>query len=525
MGLKFLGWFATAFMIATSGAVVVTTTVEAEAKCIENPSCEQHFPDSSTTRIDPWSLNGLAAQTLWEARNEIYARNGHRFRTARAQRFFGNKRYYRARTSNVSLNAVEQANVEMIKAFEDGRGSRYLASASRQSAPPAAFTPSAGDERVIVSGLNLRGDGFLSVRAGPGTGYTRVGKLTEGAVLAVEGKSGVWRKVRTPTGTGWVHSNWLAPAPPAPTTARATSTITVIADASSASATQQATAGRDGDIVLRVPTPEAELSDDDRRAINGAQEDVAALTAQIETLKTLLEEQRAATDTASDDRDTVGEMVVALTARIGELEERQDNARKVLARYGTPVRPDNANLLVDSRRASESFPKIPYFKPGVSTVGEMWVEPVVTDTGVLTFQFNFIDPEAQYETVAATIVMSLEELRRTEEALRRVQNWNRTARAQRIRKRFDKEATCFPDTMCAERIPGNASTSIVFQIDDDGATETQIVRNKGAYREPYGYSMESALLLISYLQHVEKEGSFDYEAGTQTRESLDALFE
>ena len=313
-----------------------------------------------------------------------------------------------------------------------------------------------------------------------------------------------------------MHGDWLVPAPPQQTVA--------VAQANR-SANAPVRRSDELSVVVQVPASSRDLSDEDRKVIDDAQDQVAELTGQIETLKALLEEQRAQTAVVSDDSETVQETVTALTARIGQLEDRQEKARTVLTRYGTPVRPQNSNLQVGKRRASETFPKIPYFKPGITTEGEMWVEPTVTDTGLLTFNFNFIDPQAEYDRIADTITMSLEELRSTEEALRRIQNWNRTARENRIRKRFDKEATCFPDAMCASRTAGNASTSIIFQIDDDGSTETQIVRNKGSYQDKYGYSMESALLLISYLQHVEKEGSFDYDAGTQTKESLDALFE
>lgn len=485
----------------------------AASACVENPSCEQHFPDSGSVRISPFDLAGVSRQTLWEARNEIFARKGYRFRTGRAQSHFGSKAYYRPCCSDVTLNSVENANVALIKAFENGDGDRLLRRAQR-SRPAQETLPNV--PRMVVAGLDPSGDGFLSIRSGPGTNFARTGRLLEGAIVASERRSGDWVRVRTPQGVGWAHGAWLSPVPARSEPGKIASSRDVPSTADEPSSALR---------VVEASVASPELSAEDRKAIGDAQEAATDLQSQIEALTLLLDEQKAQTDDVSVDSATVQETVVALASRIEQLEGERENAAAVLRRYDTPVRPQNANLETGSRRASEAFPKIPYFQPGLRVEGEMWVEPVVTDTGVLTFDFKFIDPQSEYEVVASAVTMSLEELRETEEALRTIQRWNRTAREQRVRKRFDKEAACFPLDQCADRVAGNASTSIVFQIDDDGSTETQIVRNKGAYQERYGYSMESALLLISYLQHVEKEGRFDYDAGTQTRDDLDALFD
>lgn len=80
--------------------------------------------------------------------------------------------------------------------------------------PPA--DGQAGDcATSTVSGLNPNGDGFLSVRAGPGTEFRKIDELHNGDVVATCQKTGPWHGVIYGGGTGpanrqgWVHGNWL----------------------------------------------------------------------------------------------------------------------------------------------------------------------------------------------------------------------------------------------------------------------------------------------------------------------------
>lgn len=72
------------------------------------------FPYSSQYNLRQSDLTRLDCNGLWRARNEIYARNGFRFQTARGQAEFGTNGW----TSNPTLNAVEQANVALIQRVE-----------------------------------------------------------------------------------------------------------------------------------------------------------------------------------------------------------------------------------------------------------------------------------------------------------------------------------------------------------------------------------------------------------------------
>ena len=85
------------------------------------------FPDSSSRYLSAAELSSLSPDDLWRARNEIFARNGYKFTTARGIAFahtLGN--YYRGVDDNQdrvfnSMNQYEKANVNLIKSIESGR--------------------------------------------------------------------------------------------------------------------------------------------------------------------------------------------------------------------------------------------------------------------------------------------------------------------------------------------------------------------------------------------------------------------
>ena len=81
-----------------------------------------------------------------------------------------------------------------------------------------------------VMGLKPSGDGFLSVRSGPGAKYRKLGEVYNGNRLSIFGGEGDWlailmpsgrldqadacarvgpRRQLTGSGLGWVHRNWV----------------------------------------------------------------------------------------------------------------------------------------------------------------------------------------------------------------------------------------------------------------------------------------------------------------------------
>lgn len=64
---------------------------------------------------------------------------------------------------------------------------------------------------ATVMGLNPRGDGFLAVRSGPGTNYTKIGEVYNGDRVGIYGRRGEWHAISygNQNRLGWVHGNWL----------------------------------------------------------------------------------------------------------------------------------------------------------------------------------------------------------------------------------------------------------------------------------------------------------------------------
>jgi hypothetical protein len=76
------------------------------------------FADSDRVRLTPDMLRGLTRDQLRLARNEIYARRGRFFRDQQLAAYFSRFDWYRPHAWDVPLNAIEQANVNLIASME-----------------------------------------------------------------------------------------------------------------------------------------------------------------------------------------------------------------------------------------------------------------------------------------------------------------------------------------------------------------------------------------------------------------------
>lgn len=64
---------------------------------------------------------------------------------------------------------------------------------------------------ATVMGLNPQGDGFLAVRSGPGTNYSKIGEVYNGDRVGTYERRGEWIAISHGDNNqlGWVHGNWL----------------------------------------------------------------------------------------------------------------------------------------------------------------------------------------------------------------------------------------------------------------------------------------------------------------------------
>jgi hypothetical protein len=224
---------------------------------------------------------------------------------------------------------------------------------------------------------------------------------------------------------------------------------------------------------------------------------------------------------------TIDATVQSLSSRIDALKTEYSEKDAKFSAYLTSVKPTDRDLYLTARKASETYPKIPYYIPGTNETGEFWVEPTVSDKGEMGFSFKFIDPSASVDKVRGKIDMTLAEMEDAQKALFKLKDWSEIAHEQKIRRNYEKRVTCFPVSECppyGEQRDGKSSTEIRFNVYEDGSTAGRIQRNKGLYVEGYNVSIYSALLLQAYLNHVINEAKLEYKSGTQNKKDLDKLF-
>jgi len=75
------------------------------------------FPDSSSRPILPQEVSQLSCLELWQARNEIYDRNGYCFVTPLGIQYFDNSNC-NTTSSNILKKPVEHLNVKLIQLWE-----------------------------------------------------------------------------------------------------------------------------------------------------------------------------------------------------------------------------------------------------------------------------------------------------------------------------------------------------------------------------------------------------------------------
>ena len=110
-------------VISKDGAAAQSSGDAANA---EAGSGDYIFPNSDKEYLTDADVSGLSKEQLRIARNEIMARHGRIFDSQDLKDYFGSKSWYNGTISpsdfdanmNSRLNAVELANVEMIKKYE-----------------------------------------------------------------------------------------------------------------------------------------------------------------------------------------------------------------------------------------------------------------------------------------------------------------------------------------------------------------------------------------------------------------------
>ena len=212
--------------------------------------------------------------------------------------------------------------------------------------------------------------------------------------------------------------------------------------------------------------------------------------------------------------------------KIAELRSQKDAVQASLTkRFSTPIKPNNANLSITAFRSAEIFPKIPFYMPGTNEIGEMLVIPRVTDDGYLVYQLDFLDPTSVYDQVRDSINIFHEDIDKTIMGLGKISIWTEVAQKQKINKRVSKTSICIPSDVCESKKAGVTSTEVIFQVYEDGSTAGRIQRNKGLFSMGYNLSVESTVLLSSYLIYMKEIGAREFRTGSMSETEIEDLFQ
>lgn len=246
--------------------------------------------------------------------------------------------------------------------------------------------------------------------------------------------------------------------------------------------------------------------------------------------RVLQQQERRLTITVLDsEKVSISETIKTIKVRINELSEEMRGKEADVEYYLTNIRPQDRDIYVSARKRSEIEPQAPYYIPGTNETGQFWVEPVVTNEGILQFNFRMIDPLSPNDTTRSLIPMSLDQLKDVQQAIKKLSDMSKTAHKNKIRKNYSKRVVCFPELECPDERSngtiGKSSTEVIFQIYEDGSTAGRIQQNKGPYQEGFNISIETANYFQAYLDLVIEDAKSDYSAGTKTVKDLDKLFE
>jgi hypothetical protein len=264
----------------------------------------------------------------------------------------------------------------------------------------------------------------------------------------------------------------------------------------------------------------------DSEQLAAAQAEINELSAQIASLQAVVEQQRAKAQEFTD--TSIHDLAEAELTKLMEALKRSMKDKETFAvrKYQTPVKPQTDHSKSSPRELARHFPKIPWYDPKyVDQIGEFWLESRVSDDGVLMYDVKFLEPEHTTQNVASEFTLLPDDADKVMAALVKTYAWAETAKENNVRDFFRKTVDCTPVSDCEEKIAGNTSTQVDFLVLEQGAIGVRLVRNKGAFTEEYGLSLESAALLASYFDFVLELGKNNFEAGTRTAEDLDSLFE
>ncbi len=211
--------------------------------------------------------------------------------------------------------------------------------------------------------------------------------------------------------------------------------------------------------------------------------------------------------------------VNAVKARIAVIEAFRGQS---IADSGASVGATSMPVSLSDPGVAKIYPLIPFYMPGSGQAGELQIVPRATGKGVV-YDFNFIQHGGDAGGAGNIITINSSDIAEINHGIEKSHEWSSEAKKKGLRQLYQKVASCFPEDMCDDGKAG-AATKVLFMLYEDGSTAAKIQQKSGDNIVGYNLSIESALLLASYLDYMKAKGEASYGAGIMTDADLNSVF-
>ncbi len=211
--------------------------------------------------------------------------------------------------------------------------------------------------------------------------------------------------------------------------------------------------------------------------------------------------------------------VNAVKARIAAIEAfRGQSVSDAGASVGATAMPAS----LSGKKVAGIYPLIPFYTPGSGQVGELEVAPRATGKGVV-YDLKFVQHISGSNDSSNTISINSADIEQVNYGIEKSHEWSSVATKKGLRQLHQKVASCFPEKMCDDD-KSDTPTKVLFMLYEDGSTAAKIQQKTSDNIYGYNLSIDSALLLASYLDYMKSKGEAEYSVGTMTDADLNSVF-
>ena len=264
-----------------------------------------------------------------------------------------------------------------------------------------------------------------------------------------------------------------------------------------------------------------EQGDVPQQAAEGTAEDPALIQKRLKVANdqlALLNEVLRVETAQGGGGDFHQDKVNALKARIAVIEDFKGQSTGASATAGATTLPVSSS----AQKVAGIYPLIPFYTPGSGQVGELEVAPQATGKGVV-YNFKFVQHVGESNDTSNTITINSADIGQINYGIQKSHEWSVVAKKKGLRQLHQKVASCFPEDMCDDD-KSDTPTKVLFMLYEDGSTAAKIQQKTSNNLFGYNLSIDSALLLASYLDYMKAKGEAEYSVGTMTDADLNSVF-